>query len=65
MDILASGVYDDKCPKCGQVGPGKWINVKYYEHGFNVFEEREITEHLECTCSNCGFSWRERCVDYE
>jgi len=53
------------CIKCGSnlftpIGKAFMGNRKYVA-SINIDEN--VTEHLEVTCHNCGFTWQEECSD--
>jgi len=56
---------DSYCPKCGR-NPWAWpsIDAKYVaaavqESGGTVNEY----DYIERTCPNCGYTWKEACLD--
>jgi len=57
--------FDDfkECPKCGENITGtKWVPVRYASLPGLSFC---VPEHLEKTCTRCGFIWKNKPNDYQ
>jgi len=56
-----------ECPKCGigryATNMETLFKEKYIEPQIYMYCE-DVEEHLEVKCHNCGYSWKERCMDY-